>query len=51
MKQTGHRSMEIVLRYMRRANAFTDNALIVLGLWKSLRRLTAADRRTGNIKA
>lgn len=32
MRQTGHRSIEMVLRYVRHANAFTDNAAGALGL-------------------
>jgi site-specific recombinase XerD len=32
MRTTGHKSIEIVLRYVRQANAFTDNAALSLGL-------------------
>jgi integrase len=32
MRQTGHKSIEMVLRYVRQANAFTDNAALALGL-------------------
>jgi site-specific recombinase XerD len=32
MLQTGHRSMEMVLKYVRRANAFKENAALALGL-------------------
>jgi integrase len=32
MRTTGHRSIEMVLRYVRNANAFTDNAGLALGL-------------------
>jgi integrase len=32
MLQTGHKSVEMVLRYVRRANVFTDNAALSLGL-------------------
>ncbi|MDQ2839751.1 MAG: site-specific integrase [Acidobacteriota bacterium] len=32
MRQTGHRSIEMVLRYVRQANLFTDNAALALGL-------------------
>jgi integrase len=32
MRQTGHKSIEMVLRYVRQANAFTDNAVCALGL-------------------
>jgi integrase len=32
MRQTGHRSIEMVLRYVRNANQFTDNAALSLGL-------------------
>lgn len=32
MRQTGHKSIEMVLRYVRQANAFTDNAALSLGL-------------------
>lgn len=32
MRQTGHKSIEMVLRYVRHANAFTDNAVRALGL-------------------
>jgi integrase len=32
MRQTGHKSIEMVLRYVRRANAFSDNAALALGL-------------------
>ena len=32
MRQTGHKSIEMVLRYVRQANAFTDNAASALGL-------------------
>ncbi|HTF71416.1 MAG TPA: tyrosine-type recombinase/integrase [Edaphobacter sp.] len=32
MKQTGHKSVEMVLRYVRNANAFTENACLSLGL-------------------
>jgi integrase len=32
MRQTGHKSIEMVLRYVRQANAFTDNAVRALGL-------------------
>ena len=32
MRQTGHKSIEMVLRYVRQANAFSDNAFHALGL-------------------
>jgi len=32
MRQTGHKSIEMVLRYVRQANAFSDNASLALGL-------------------
>jgi integrase len=32
MRQTGHKSIEMVLRYVRQANAFSDNACNSLGL-------------------
>jgi integrase len=32
MRQTGHKSVEMVLRYVRNANAFTENACLSLGL-------------------
>jgi integrase len=32
MRQTGHKSVEMVLRYVRQANVFTDNAVRSLGL-------------------
>jgi integrase len=32
MRQTGHKSIEMVLRYVRQANAFSDNAFKSLGL-------------------
>jgi hypothetical protein len=32
MRQTGHKSIEMVLRYVRNANQFTDNAALALGL-------------------
>jgi integrase len=32
MRQTGHKSIEMVLRYVRQANAFSDNAACALGL-------------------
>jgi integrase len=32
MRQTGHRSVEMVLRYVRSANMFSDNAAVALGL-------------------
>lgn len=32
MRTTGHKSIEMVLRYVRQANAFTDNAALTLGL-------------------
>jgi len=32
MRQTGHKSIEMVLRYIRRANVFSDNAELALGL-------------------
>jgi integrase len=32
MRQTGHKSVEMVLRYVRQANAFTDNSALALGL-------------------
>jgi integrase len=32
MRQTGHKSIEMALRYVRQANAFTDNAALALGL-------------------
>jgi integrase len=32
MRQTGHRSVEMVLRYVRQANIFTDNSALALGL-------------------
>ena len=32
MRQTGHKSIEMVLRYVRQANAFTHNAVNALGL-------------------
>lgn len=31
MRQTGQKSIEMVLRYIRRANAFTDNATLAVG--------------------
>jgi hypothetical protein len=31
MRQTGHKSIEMVLRYVRQSNAFTDNAALALG--------------------
>jgi len=32
MRTTGHRSIEMVLRYVRQANCFTDDAALTLGL-------------------
>jgi integrase len=32
MRQTGHCSVEMVLRYVRSANIFSDNAAVALGL-------------------
>jgi integrase len=32
MRQTGHKSIDMVLRFVRRANAFTENAVNALGL-------------------
>jgi integrase len=32
MRQTGHKSIEMVLKYVRQANAFSDNAALALGL-------------------
>ena len=32
MRQTGHKSIEMVLRYVRHPNAFTNNAASALGL-------------------
>jgi integrase len=32
MRQTGHKSIEMVLRYVRHANAFSENAVRALGL-------------------
>jgi hypothetical protein len=32
IRQTGHKSIEMVLRYVRHANAFTDDAALALGL-------------------
>jgi hypothetical protein len=32
MTQTGQKSVEMVLRYVRYANAFSDNAAVALGL-------------------
>jgi len=32
MRQTGHKSIEMVLRYVRRANAFANNSVLALGL-------------------
>jgi integrase len=32
MRQTGHKSIEMALRYVRQANSFTDNAVRALGL-------------------
>jgi site-specific recombinase XerD len=32
MRQTGHRSVEMVMRYVRSANIFSDNAAVALGL-------------------
>jgi hypothetical protein len=31
-RQTGHKSIDMVLRYVRQANAFTENAVNALGL-------------------
>jgi hypothetical protein len=31
MRQTGHKRSDMVLRYVRQANAFTENALNSLG--------------------
>jgi site-specific recombinase XerD len=32
MRQTGHKSIDMVLKYVRKANAFTENAVNALGL-------------------
>ena len=32
MRQTGHKAVEMVLRYVRQANVFSDNAALALGL-------------------
>jgi hypothetical protein len=32
MRTTGHKSIEMVLRYVRQANVFQDNAALALGL-------------------
>jgi hypothetical protein len=32
MRQTGHKSIEMVLPYGRQANAFIDNTALALGL-------------------
>jgi integrase len=32
MRQTGHKSFEMVMRYVRNANAFQDNSALALGL-------------------
>ena len=32
MRTTGHKSVEMVLRYVRQANVFSDNAALALGL-------------------
>jgi hypothetical protein len=32
MRQTGHKSIEMLLRYVRQANVFSDNAFKSLGL-------------------
>ena len=32
MRTTGHRSIDMLLRYVRQANAFSDNAALALGL-------------------
>ena len=32
MRPTGYKSIEMVLRYVRQANAFSDNAVLSLGL-------------------
>jgi integrase len=32
MRQTGHKSIEMVLRYVRQANALANNAALALGL-------------------
>jgi hypothetical protein len=32
MKQTGQTSIEMMLRYVRQANAFRDNTALALGL-------------------
>ncbi|HVZ31724.1 MAG TPA: tyrosine-type recombinase/integrase, partial [Polyangiaceae bacterium] len=34
MKQTGHRSVSVVRRYIRDAELFDDNAAAGIGLWK-----------------
>jgi hypothetical protein len=44
MLQTGHKSIEMVLRYVRQANAFTDNAGLALGcrsLFQPIARATS----------
>lgn len=32
MRTTGHKSVEMVLKYVRQANVFSDNAALALGL-------------------
>jgi hypothetical protein len=32
MRTTGHKSIEMVLKYVRKANIFADNATAALGL-------------------
>jgi hypothetical protein len=32
MTTTGHKSIEMVLKYVRQANVFSDNAALTLGL-------------------
>lgn len=32
MRQTGHKTVEMVLKYARQANVFSDNAALALGL-------------------
>jgi integrase len=38
MNQTGHKSLEMVRRYIKEGNLFRDNAAAVVGLWRWLSR-------------
>jgi len=46
MGETGHKSVEMVLRYVRQANAFTDNSALANG-FEIRNRRTIPEQSTG----